>query len=163
MRTIPAVGFSTLLLLGATAAAQAAAPASIEMIVPADARVWIGDEATTPQGAERHFVTPSLEVGARYYYVIRVQWTEGGKTLERSRRVSFVSGDQIRIDLVQTDAPTLDVTVTRSVPAPARVSPTISAYEPYPGFSRYEPRPSFSPGLNSGSLSGPGPAGLERR
>jgi uncharacterized protein (TIGR03000 family) len=133
------------------------------MIVPADARVWIGDEATTVQGVERHFVTPSLEVGTRYFYVIRVQWTDGGRTLERSRRIRFTSGDQIRIDLVQKDDPTLDVLVTRNVPGAARVTPTVSASESYPRFTQYETGPSLTPGLNSGSLSGPGPAGFEHR
>jgi len=167
MRTLPAVFasgvVSAFLLFGATPIARAAAPANIEMVVPTDAHVWIDDAATTLQGTERHFVSPSLQVGTRYFYEIRVQWTEGGKTLERSRRVRFGSGDQIRIDLVQSDNPTLDVVVTRNGSGPARVSPPVSVYEPYPGVTRYESGPSFSPGLNSGSLSGPGPAGLERR
>jgi uncharacterized protein (TIGR03000 family) len=166
MRIVPttAVGvLSTLLFVGATPIAQAAAPASFELTVPADASVWIEGQATTQQGAERHFVSPALEVGVRYSYVIRVQWTEGGKTVDRSRRVRFESGDQVRINLARGDEPTLDVTVAKLAPAPVRISSPTLAPETTAPIVQYSSGPAYSPGLNLGSLSGPGPAGLERR
>jgi uncharacterized protein (TIGR03000 family) len=165
-RVVPATTLgvvSTLLFLGATPIAQAAPPANIDMTVPADASVWIEGQATNLQGVERHFVSPALEAGAHYSYTIRVQWTEGSKTVERSRRIRFESGDQIRINLARGDEPTIDVTVARTAPAPVRVSPTTFAPESNPPIVRYSSGPSYTPGLSLGSLSGPGPAGLERR
>jgi uncharacterized protein (TIGR03000 family) len=164
MRIAPttAVGvLSAFLLIGATPIAQAAPPASLEMTVPADASVWIEGQATTQQGVERHFVSPALEAGIRYSYEIRVQWTEGSKTLERSRRVRFESGDQLRINLARGDEPALDVTIAKLAPAPVRVSPPTFAPETAAPTIRYS-GPAYTPGLNLGSLSGPGPAGFER-
>ena len=78
---------------------QAAPPANIEMTLPADASVWLDGQATTQTGHRAALRLPPLEVGSRYSYTIRVQWTDGGKTLERSRRVRFESGDHIQINL----------------------------------------------------------------
>jgi len=163
MRLVLLIGVvSAFFLFGAAPTAQAAPPASIEMTLPADASVWLDEQATTQTGTERHFASPSLEVGLHYSYMIRVRWTDGGKTLERSRRVRFESGDHIRINLAHGDEPTLEVTVARTAPAFVRVSPAVFAPESNPTIFQYKSVPYIAPGLNSGSLSGPPPAGFDR-
>jgi uncharacterized protein (TIGR03000 family) len=168
MRTLlaaVALGVVSLVLFPGWTPAQAVAtaqPVSLEMNVPADASVWIDGQATKQQGVDRHFVSPPLQVGLRYCYDIRVQWAVGSKTLERSRRVHFQAGDQVRINLLRFDEPALDVVVARPTPVPAGVSPTNSVFETNPGTIWDDFGPSLPPGPNSGSLSGPPPGGFER-
>jgi uncharacterized protein (TIGR03000 family) len=57
------------------------APCEIVVIVPADAEVFFDGAATRQKGNKRRFVTPPLEAGAKYTYVVRAS----GMRLARSR------------------------------------------------------------------------------
>jgi uncharacterized protein (TIGR03000 family) len=70
---------------------------TLRMHVPSDARVWLEGEATSQGGADRSFLSPSLEPGREYVYHIRVQWDENGKTMERNRDVPVHAGDRINL------------------------------------------------------------------
>jgi uncharacterized protein (TIGR02246 family) len=72
----------------ALAAAQEAArqPISLELLVPADARVEFNGKNTTEAGERRTFATPALEVGKEYTYGVTV--TFRGKVVQRDITVS---------------------------------------------------------------------------
>jgi uncharacterized protein (TIGR03000 family) len=71
--------------------------AQITIVVPADADVFVDGAATTQTGTQRVFVTPQLEPGT-YSYTIRAVWTEDGRSVEKTRKVSFQAGSQVRVD-----------------------------------------------------------------
>jgi uncharacterized protein (TIGR03000 family) len=73
--------------------------ARIIVIVPADADVYFDGQEMTQTGSERQFVTPPLEKGMTYNYSIRAVWTEDGRPIERTRKVTFQAGSQLRVDL----------------------------------------------------------------
>jgi uncharacterized protein (TIGR02246 family) len=70
------------------AAAQEAdrQPLSIELLVPADARVEFDGNKTTEIGERRTFHTPPLSVGKEYHYALTV--TSQGKVVKRDLTVS---------------------------------------------------------------------------
>jgi uncharacterized protein (TIGR03000 family) len=73
--------------------------ARIIVIVPADADVYFDGQEMTQTGPERQFVTPPLEKGMTYNYSIRAVWTEDGRPIERTRKLTFQAGSQLRVDL----------------------------------------------------------------
>jgi uncharacterized protein (TIGR02246 family) len=83
---------TTLLMIAAVALALAAAqdadrrPISLELLVPADARVEFDGTITTETGGRRTFETPPLAVGKEYTYTLTV--TARGKTVKRDVTVS---------------------------------------------------------------------------
>ena len=81
---------------GGTPAQQATA--LVTVLVPADAEVFFEGDPTTQTGTERRFVTPPLTVGGRYSYTIRARWTQGGKTVEKTRKVQVTGGANVRVD-----------------------------------------------------------------
>ena len=74
---------------------------TIRMQVPSGARVWLEGKETSQSGADRMFVSPSLEPGYEYVYHIRVQWTQNGKTVERNREVTVHAGDFISLNMAK--------------------------------------------------------------
>jgi uncharacterized protein (TIGR03000 family) len=84
---------------GKTAARGGKAPATITLIVRADAEVLIEGDRTTQSGAERTFLTPALPKGQRFSYDVVVRWREGGKVVERKHKVEVSGGARVRADL----------------------------------------------------------------
>jgi len=83
----------------------AAAPAptgsaQIQVDVPASARVYFDGTPTTQTGPSRDYVTSGLTPGVPYRYTVRVEWQEGGRTVERSRTVSFMAGARVHLDFI---------------------------------------------------------------
>jgi uncharacterized protein (TIGR03000 family) len=79
------------------AAATSAAPAEIELHVPADAKVWFDDTKTTQGGTSRRYVSPPLAGGRSYSYEVRVRWVEGGRPVTQSRRITVEAGGQVSL------------------------------------------------------------------
>jgi uncharacterized protein (TIGR03000 family) len=73
--------------------------ATVRIHVPASARVWIEDAATSQSGPDRTFVSPPLAPGQEYVYHIRAQWNENGQVVERHRKVTVSAGDRINLNL----------------------------------------------------------------
>jgi uncharacterized protein (TIGR02246 family) len=97
------------LLIAALIAAMAAQPAKalaaqggavITIVVPPDAEVFFDGTPTTQKGSERRFTSPPLEVGRKYEYAIRARWTQNGRMVERTRRVSVNGGADVRVDFL---------------------------------------------------------------
>lgn len=74
-------------------------PASIEVLVPADAELWFDGHKTSQTGTTRYFTTPSLEKGHGYHYDLRARWTQDGKAVERTRRVNVYAGGRVVVDM----------------------------------------------------------------
>jgi uncharacterized protein (TIGR03000 family) len=139
--------------LGAHAVAGAVqqAPAAITVLVPADAALFFDGDPTAEKGAERRFVTPPLEVGKKYHYEIRVRWQEGGKTVERTRKVAVSGGARVRVDFRQekpgqdkTDPAAEDKQVVDSTAAPRPSASAVNFRKelglPFPTLSTLGPR-----------------------
>jgi uncharacterized protein (TIGR03000 family) len=75
-------------------------PAWVEVTVPAGAELWFDGQKTTKTGERRVFRTPPLEKGHNYYYDVKARWTEGGKPVERDRRVRVHADERVAVDFV---------------------------------------------------------------
>jgi uncharacterized protein (TIGR03000 family) len=79
-------------------------PVRINLRVPADAEVRIDGSSTTQRGEFRQFVSPPVLPGREYHYEVRASWKDGGRTVERSRRIIVHAGDLVNLDLTQPGA-----------------------------------------------------------
>jgi uncharacterized protein (TIGR03000 family) len=82
-------------------------PVRVNLSVPADAKIWFGGSPTNQTGTDRHFESPPLAAGQEYAYQIRVQWTQDGQDVSRTRRVIVHAGDVINLDLGASPAASL--------------------------------------------------------
>jgi uncharacterized protein (TIGR03000 family) len=69
--------------------------ASLKFQVPADAKLYVDGQLTTPTGTERAFVTPALTPGQRYYYDVKAELTVGEKTVTEEKRVIVQAGSNV--------------------------------------------------------------------
>jgi len=74
-----------------------AAPATIQVNLPADAKLTIDGAATTSTSASRSFATPTLELGQEYYYTLTAEIVRDGKTLSATKRVAVRAGEEARV------------------------------------------------------------------
>ena len=81
----------------ANAGASIAAPATIEVTLPADARVTIDDTITESTSASRKFVTPPLEPDTEYTYTIKVEITRDGRDIIASKQITVHAGDIAKV------------------------------------------------------------------
>jgi uncharacterized protein (TIGR03000 family) len=96
-----------LLALGSPAlrAAEGAAPATVVVEAPADARLYFDGEPTRQTGDVRTFVTPALPDGKAHTYDLRIEVTRQDKVVSRTERISVRAGQTTRVDLNQAAAP----------------------------------------------------------
>ena len=73
-------------------------PVQIRVHVPLGARLWFDGHETAQIGTERIFASPPLEAGREFTYEVRLQWRDGEKVVERTRRLAVQAGDQISLD-----------------------------------------------------------------
>jgi uncharacterized protein (TIGR03000 family) len=76
-------------------------PATIELVVPADAQVWFNGQATTLTGTVRRFVTPPLNADADYSYELKIRWNKDGQPTEETRTISVVAGGLRQLNLLR--------------------------------------------------------------
>lgn len=60
--------------------------------VPHDAEVWIEGVKMSQRGTTRSFVSPVLKPAVSYMYEIRAEWTENGKRVSDSQRITVRAG-----------------------------------------------------------------------
>ena len=84
-----------------TEEANSAAPATIVVSLPVEAKLTVDGAATTSTGATRVFVSPTLNAGKDYHYDLQAEILRDGKTLTASKRVTVRAGEEtpVRIDL----------------------------------------------------------------
>jgi uncharacterized protein (TIGR03000 family) len=83
---------------GSSAARQA--PAQVTVVVPADAELYFDGDLTRQRGSERRFVSPPLQIGRTYHYVILARWQQAGQTMEQTRRIAVTGGGTVRVDFL---------------------------------------------------------------
>ncbi len=76
-----------------------AAPATIQVNLPADAKLTIDGAATTSTSANRTFATPALENGKEFFYTLTAEIVRDGKTLTASKRVAVRAGAESRVSI----------------------------------------------------------------
>lgn len=69
--------------------------ATVVMLVPADAKVWVDQVPCPLEGSMRSFNTPNLLPGAQYAYTITVETPNGSR---EERRVSMTAGRTVEVD-----------------------------------------------------------------
>ncbi len=80
-------------------AASAAAPATIVVTLPADAKLMVDDYATTSASANRVFTSPVLEPGKEFSYTFKATIVRDGRELTTSRQVAVRAGEETRVTL----------------------------------------------------------------
>jgi uncharacterized protein (TIGR03000 family) len=81
------------------AVAQPAATTTARLVlnVPADAKVYLVNQAMTLTGTTRNFSVPKLEGGKTYDYPIRVEIVRDGQTLTVSGQQKIKAGQTIEL------------------------------------------------------------------
>jgi uncharacterized protein (TIGR03000 family) len=84
--------------------ASVAAPASLFVSLPAEAKLTIDGEATTSNTAERVFVSPTLEPGKGYTYTLKAEFARDGKNVVVSKDVAVSAGAAVRVSMFEAVA-----------------------------------------------------------
>lgn len=81
------------------------APTRAKLVVelPADAKLFIDDLPMKTTSGVRAFNTPTLEPGQAYYYMVRIEYVQDGKTVSETRRVIVRAGQVARADFKDRD------------------------------------------------------------
>jgi uncharacterized protein (TIGR03000 family) len=79
--------------------APTAAPATIVVTLPADARLTIDDTATVSTSARRVFVSPELAPGREYSYTLKAEWLQNGKTMMVTKMVNVSAGNEANVTI----------------------------------------------------------------
>ncbi len=74
-----------------------AAPATIVVSLPVDAKLLVDDVATTSTSALRVFVSPTLDAGKEYHYTMKVSFLQDGKTVEMTKKVAVTAGNETAV------------------------------------------------------------------
>lgn len=75
------------------------APATLVVTLPADARLTIQGVETRSTASERTFISPALQPGQEYQYVLEATITRNGKTEKKVEKVSVWAGRESKIDI----------------------------------------------------------------
>jgi uncharacterized protein (TIGR03000 family) len=93
-----------ILVLGLASQAVAQAPtppadkALLRVTLPAGATLMIGSSPTEQTGPERWFVSPPLERGKKYVYMLTATWPEKGKSVAVTREAAVSAGALTAVD-----------------------------------------------------------------
>jgi uncharacterized protein (TIGR03000 family) len=67
--------------------------ASIEVLVPAGAKLWFDNNLTRETGTVRYFSTPELQPGRTFKYEVRASWIDdSGRAVTKTQEVSVEAG-----------------------------------------------------------------------
>jgi len=86
---------------GTTTAPLAENRARIHVRLPADAQLWVDEDATQQTGAERDFVTPPLTTGTTGTYTLKARWMQGNDPVERTMKVDVRPGETSQVDFMR--------------------------------------------------------------
>jgi uncharacterized protein (TIGR03000 family) len=74
-----------------------AAPATLIVSVPAEARLTIDGQTTTSTSTQRVFVTPALNLDRVYNYTVEAEFVREGKSVKLSKEVAVKAGEETRV------------------------------------------------------------------
>ena len=79
--------------------ANAPAPATIIVSLPADAKLTIDNAATQATASPRVFTSPVLPAGRDYHYTLKATMVRNGQPVVVSRQVTVRAGQETRVNL----------------------------------------------------------------
>jgi uncharacterized protein (TIGR03000 family) len=83
---------------GAKAAKADQAPATLVVLLPAEANLWVEGKKTTQSGRSRTFQTPPLDPDQDYEYASRAVWLTGEGFVDQTRHVKVRAGGKTEVD-----------------------------------------------------------------
>jgi len=72
--------------------------ARLRVLVPANAKVWVGGQETGQAGTEREFGSPALTPGKTYTYEVKARWMQGDRPVEKTRQVKVMANQTTTVD-----------------------------------------------------------------
>jgi uncharacterized protein (TIGR03000 family) len=78
---------------------ESAAPATVVVMLPGEAKLSIDGAATTSTSTRRVFVTPSLEPGQAYHYTLTGELVRAGQTVTATKQVEVRAGQETQVSL----------------------------------------------------------------
>jgi uncharacterized protein (TIGR03000 family) len=95
---------------------QTAAPNKAKLIVelPADAKLYVDDQAMKATSPVRSFSTPTLEPGQVYYYELRAEVVRDGKPVSQTKRVLVRAGEVVRAQFAGMPEPEPPITTAQA-------------------------------------------------
>lgn len=73
--------------------------ATIDVKVPANARLWFQGEERRQRGPRRFFESPPLEPSKEYAYQVNAEWNDkNGKKVERQQTIDVRAGVRVTLD-----------------------------------------------------------------
>jgi uncharacterized protein (TIGR03000 family) len=85
-------------IVQASSVSTAAAPAKIEVTVPADAEVWFNGEKNTDAGEQRKFVSKELQPGMPHTFTMTIRQMNNGQEMTREFTVPMQPGEDSKMD-----------------------------------------------------------------
>src|SRR5262249_32737765 len=76
---------------------RSAAPATIIVSLPANAKLTIDDSMTASTSAHRVFVSPALPIGREFSYTLKAEFTKDGKPFVVSKDVAVRAGAEVEV------------------------------------------------------------------
>jgi uncharacterized protein (TIGR03000 family) len=76
-----------------------AAPATIIVSLPTDARLTIDDAATVSTSARRVFTSPDLPAGREFHYTLKAEFRRDGKPVVVSKQITVRAGEETDVTL----------------------------------------------------------------
>jgi len=70
---------------------------TLNLTVPADAKIWIEGSPMSLRGTQRQFVSPPIQPGDDYTYDFQVSWNQDGREVTNKRHITVHAGDVINL------------------------------------------------------------------
>src|SRR5262249_2762648 len=83
---------------------EGAAPATLVVELPANAKLFIDDMAVKATAGVRTFDAPALEPGRPYYYMVRIERMRDGQPISETRRIIVRAGQVARADFKDVES-----------------------------------------------------------
>ena len=80
-------------------ATRGPAPATVIVSLPADAKLTFDGTVTKSTSATRVFTSPALQVGEVYYYNLKAEVVQDGKTITLAKTVAVRAGNETSVSL----------------------------------------------------------------
>lgn len=103
------------------------APATITVMVPPNAVIWVADQQMKQTGSRRTFQSPPLDPSKTYVYTMKISWpgAPGQKDNSTEQEVTVRSGQTTIIDFTPLAQGVASGPTTTTTPASAQAPPTM--------------------------------------
>jgi uncharacterized protein (TIGR03000 family) len=95
----PAKGGEQLRTPPKSVGSESAAPATVVVTLPADAKLRVDDQTTRSTSDRRIFTSPPLDNGKEYYYTLKAEINRDGKPITATKRVTVQAGKETEIKI----------------------------------------------------------------